>query len=68
MNIKKKNDIIDYVGDWEFWKKIDMIYFGIVIFNIKIKKNNSCYEEIVRNILGLELDLYLILNLKRFFI
>lgn len=26
MNIKKKNDIIDYVGDWEFWKKIDMIY------------------------------------------
>lgn len=26
MNIKKKNDIIDYVGDWEFWKKVDMIY------------------------------------------
>lgn len=68
MNIKKKNDIIDYVGDWEFWKKLDMIYLVYVIFNIKIKKNNSCYEEIVRNILGLELDLYLILNLKRFFI
>lgn len=26
MNIKKKNDIIDYVGDWEFWKKVGMIY------------------------------------------
>lgn len=41
---------------------------GIAIFNTKIKKNNSCHEEIVRNTLGLELDPYLISNLKRFLI
>lgn len=38
MNIKKKNDIINYVGDWEFWKKSRYDILGIVIFNIKIKK------------------------------
>lgn len=41
---------------------------GIAILDTKIKKNNSCHEEIVRNTLGLELDPYLISNLKRFLI
>lgn len=41
---------------------------GIAIFNTKIKKNNSCHEEIVRNTLGLELDPFLISKLKRFLI
>lgn len=68
MNTKKKNDTIDYVGDWESRKKPDTIYPVYAIFNTKIKKNNSCHEEIVRNTLGLELDPYLISNLKRFLI
>lgn len=46
MNIKKKNDIIDYVVIGNFGKKYDIYVFGIVIFNIKKKivviKNNSC--------------------------
>lgn len=68
MNTKKKNDTIDYVGDWESRKKNRYDIPGIAILDTKIKKNNSCHEEIVRNTLGLELDPYLISNLKRFLI
>lgn len=68
MNTKKKNDTIDFVGDWESRKKADTIYpvlqFLIPKKKIKKKINNSCQEEIVRN--TFELDPYLISNLKRF--
>lgn len=68
MNTKKKNDTIDYVGDWESRKKAGTIYPVLQFLIPKLKKNISCHEEIVRNTLGLELDPYLISKLKRFLI